>query len=69
MIERVFGFVIANAGSRLLSILPIGYNFAVADLAAHDYIGMLRYYIYNFLGWNPPVSLVGTAVAVDPGGS
>src|SRR6266404_3185936 len=28
---------------------------ATADLAAHEYIGMVRYYIYNFLGWNPPV--------------
>jgi uncharacterized SAM-binding protein YcdF (DUF218 family) len=39
-----------------VSILPTGYNFAIADLAAHEYIGMLRYYVYNFLGWNPPVS-------------
>src|SRR5258707_6484323 len=39
-----------------VSILPTGYNFTIADLAAHEYIGMLRYYIYNFLGWNPPVS-------------
>jgi len=38
------------------SILPAGYNFTIADLAAHEYIGMLRYYIYNFLGWNPPAS-------------
>jgi uncharacterized SAM-binding protein YcdF (DUF218 family) len=39
-----------------LSLLPIGYNFTITDLAAHEYIGMLRYYIYNFLGWNPSVS-------------
>ena len=39
-----------------VSILPIGYNFTIADLAAHEYIGILRYYVYNFLGWNPPVS-------------
>jgi uncharacterized SAM-binding protein YcdF (DUF218 family) len=39
-----------------MSILPIGYNFAIADLSTHEYIGMLRYYIYNFLGWNPPVT-------------
>jgi len=38
-----------------MSIFPIGYNFTIADLAAHEYIGMLRYYIYNFLGWNPTV--------------
>jgi uncharacterized SAM-binding protein YcdF (DUF218 family) len=39
-----------------MSILPAGYNFTIADLATHEYIGMLRYYLYNFLGWNPPVS-------------
>ena len=39
-----------------MSILPIGYNLTIADLAAHEYIGIVRYYIYNFLGWNPTVS-------------
>ena len=39
-----------------MSILPIGYNLAIADFAAHEYIGTLRYYIYNLLGWNPAVS-------------
>jgi uncharacterized SAM-binding protein YcdF (DUF218 family) len=39
-----------------ISILPTGYNFTIADLAIHEYIGILRYYIYNFLGWNPRVS-------------
>ena len=36
-----------------ISILPTGYNFAIADLAAHEFIGILRYYVYNLLGWNP----------------
>jgi len=35
-----------------MSILPIGYNFAIADFSKHEYIGMLRYYILQFLGWN-----------------
>ena len=39
-----------------VSIFPIGYNFAIADLAVHEYIGILRYYIYNLLGLNPRVS-------------
>ena len=39
-----------------ISILPTGYNFAIADLAAHEYVGILRYYIYNLLGWNPKVN-------------
>jgi uncharacterized SAM-binding protein YcdF (DUF218 family) len=37
----------------LLSILPVGYNFAIADFAAHEYVGIVRYYVYNLLGWNP----------------
>jgi uncharacterized SAM-binding protein YcdF (DUF218 family) len=39
-----------------ISILPTGYNFAIADLAAREYVGILRYYIYNLLGWNPKVN-------------
>src|ERR1700730_1633685 len=35
-----------------LSLFPIGYNFTITDLALHEYIGFLRYYIYNLLGWN-----------------
>jgi uncharacterized SAM-binding protein YcdF (DUF218 family) len=43
----------ADRITPLLSVLPVGYNFAVADFAAHEYIGIVRYYIYNLLGWNP----------------
>ncbi|MFZ0219998.1 MAG: YdcF family protein [Candidatus Aquirickettsiella sp.] len=28
---------------------PLGYNFAMNDFAIHEYIGILRFYIYNFL--------------------
>lgn len=31
---------------------PLGYNFAMNDFAIHEYIGILRFYIYNLLGWN-----------------
>lgn len=31
---------------------PLGYNFAMNDFAIHEYIGILRFYIYNFFGWN-----------------
>jgi DUF218 domain len=34
------------------SMLPLAYNFAVADLALHEYLGIVRYDIYNALGWN-----------------
>jgi uncharacterized SAM-binding protein YcdF (DUF218 family) len=36
----------------VLSFLPIAYNFAAADLAIKEYIGIGRYHVYNFLGWN-----------------
>jgi|GEM_PF-2534384 len=33
-------------------LLPMGYNFAVADIALHQYIGILRFYIYEMTGIN-----------------
>lgn len=33
-------------------IFPAGYNFAVADIALHQYIGILRFYIYETCGLN-----------------
>lgn len=35
-----------------ISKYPLGYNFAMNDFAIHEYIGIFRFYIYNFLGWN-----------------
>ncbi|MBV9489185.1 MAG: YdcF family protein [Verrucomicrobia bacterium] len=43
-----------------VSILPAGYNFAIADAGLHEYAGLVRYYIYNFLGWNPPATRAGS---------
>lgn len=40
-------------------ILPLGYNFAVTDIALHQYVGIIRFYVYESLGLNrrePPVS-------------
>ena len=31
---------------------PQSWNFAVTDLALHEYVGALRYRVYNALGWN-----------------
>jgi uncharacterized SAM-binding protein YcdF (DUF218 family) len=36
----------------LQSWVPSGYNLAVADLAFHEHLGLLRYRVYNALGWN-----------------
>ena len=35
-----------------ISFIPQGYNFAMMDYALHEYIGILRFYLYNFMGWN-----------------
>jgi len=34
------------------SWLPLSYNFAMADLALHEYAGIARYRLYNAMGWN-----------------
>ncbi|MFM2322179.1 MAG: hypothetical protein RLZZ225_332 [Pseudomonadota bacterium] len=31
---------------------PLGYNFAMSDFAVHEYLGMARFYVYNFLKLN-----------------
>lgn len=35
-----------------VSLLPQAYNIMMADLAVHEYLGVLRYHVYNWLGWN-----------------
>ena len=44
----------ADYASPQLSMIPLGNNFAIADYAAHEYIGIALYYLYNLLGLNPP---------------
>ncbi|CAM3462375.1 DUF218 domain-containing protein [Bordetella sputigena] len=39
------------------SWLPLSYNFAVADFALHEFIGIARYHVYNAMGWNPARTL------------
>jgi len=38
---------------------PQSWNFAVTDLALHEYVGVLRFHVYNAMGWN--------AQETDPG--
>ncbi|HEX2854050.1 MAG TPA: YdcF family protein [Opitutaceae bacterium] len=33
-------------------MLPVGYNFAVSDIALHQHIGILRFHLYEALGIN-----------------
>lgn len=42
-----------------LYIIPLGYNFAITDFVIHEYAGIIRFYLYNYFGWN--------ANAADPG--
>ncbi|KDB62839.1 hypothetical protein AZ16_0379 [Bordetella bronchiseptica B18-5 (C3)] len=43
------------------SVVPLSYNFAVADFALHEYLGIVRYHVYNLLGWNPARTQPGQA--------
>lgn len=43
----------------LHSWLPLSYNFTVADLALHEYVGVLRYHVYNAMGWNVRATKAG----------
>ncbi len=36
----------------VLSWLPLSYNFAMADVTLHEYSGIVRYHVYNAMGWN-----------------
>jgi uncharacterized SAM-binding protein YcdF (DUF218 family) len=36
------------------SILPISSNIYLLDMALHEYIGILRYHLYNLMKWNEP---------------
>ena len=32
--------------------IPLAQNFSLADLAIHEYLGLLRYQVYELFGWN-----------------
>jgi len=42
----------ADYAHARLSLLPNAYNILMADLAIHEYLGVLRYHVFNWLGWN-----------------
>ncbi len=46
----------ADFVSAIPTPLPLSYNFLAADLALHEYEGVLRYYIYERMGWNVQVT-------------
>jgi uncharacterized SAM-binding protein YcdF (DUF218 family) len=40
--------------SAMPSAIPLSSNFLFADLALHEYEGVLRYFVYERMGWNAP---------------
>jgi len=42
-----------------MTLLPQSYNFAVMDIAMHEYLGMAMYHVYNAMGWNPQATQPG----------
>lgn len=41
-----------------ITLLPLGSNFAIADIALHQYAGLARLRIYNAMGWNKHAAAV-----------
>lgn len=41
------------------SILPQSYNFTLADVALHEYLGIARYQLYQWMGWNVKATTPG----------
>jgi uncharacterized SAM-binding protein YcdF (DUF218 family) len=44
--------VASDYASAKLTFLPVGSNFAIVDIALHQYVGLARLWVYNALGWN-----------------
>ncbi len=42
----------ADYAGAMMSPLPLAYNFLLMDLTVHEYAGLLRYRVYEMLGWN-----------------
>jgi uncharacterized SAM-binding protein YcdF (DUF218 family) len=50
----------ADHVSSTVAVLPLSYNFLVMDLALHEYAGVVRYYVYQLMGWNVRVKRPGS---------
>lgn len=42
----------ADYAHTRVTLIPTAYNIMLADQAIHEYVGVLRYHVYNWLGWN-----------------
>ena len=47
--------------TAMLAPFPLAYNFMMSDLALHEWFGIVRYRIYNVLGFNPARKKPGDA--------
>lgn len=56
----------ADYFSAKISLMPVAYNFAITDIVLHEYVGMVRYNLYNSMGWNPPKQGPGVAAIKLP---
>lgn len=45
--------------SAPVTLVPAGYNFALMDVALHEYLGIWRKRVYDSLGWNVTASRAG----------
>jgi len=36
------------------ALWPSAQNLVLTDVALHEYLGVLRYHVYNAMGWNAP---------------
>ncbi len=50
----------ADYSGAIPSVIPLSYNFALADLALHEYAGVLRYFVYERMGWNASAEHAGS---------
>ena len=42
----------ADYVGAMMSPVPLAYNYLLMDLTLHEYVGVLRYHVYEMLGWN-----------------
>jgi uncharacterized SAM-binding protein YcdF (DUF218 family) len=50
----------ADEVSAMLSAVPLAYNFLLTDLAVHEYTGVVRYWVYEAMGWNVSAEKAGS---------
>jgi len=52
---------VADYIAPIILVIPIGYNFAISDFIMHEYVGIMRFHIYNYFGWNVKTSSPGAS--------